>query len=260
MQTNRISRLLPWLALGSGVTSAALWALMMRFCMDDRGLLKNWNFPGILLVLVSLSIPVAVILLTRNLGGSNRYRDNFGPSLPGCITCFAAAAGLLQMLLRNMTGQRNMLFALWLITGFLCVPALVLMGLSRLRGKRPHFFACLPLSIFIALHTAIRYRVWSGDPSSANYMLPFFACLFLLLNIYQNTAFSAGAGRRLRQLMYGLWAGYFAIACTFVPGFGLFYLSFGLWALGNLCYLTPRPRRRRPRPMEESPVPEAEQS
>ena len=82
---------LPILALGCGGIGGALWALMQRLCQDDKGLLIPWNLPGILILLLSVAVVAGVVLLTRPLGGSNRYGDNFAPSLVGGIAAFAAA-------------------------------------------------------------------------------------------------------------------------------------------------------------------------
>lgn len=245
---------LPCLVLGCGGVSGALWALMQKFCVDEKGLLTPWNLPGLLILLISLAVVAAVVLLTRPLGGSNRYADNFGPSRIGGISAFAAAAGILSILFRGLGTQPDPLSGAWLVTGVLSIPALIFTGLSRLKGNRPNFLFHGVLCVFFAIHMANQYRVWSSDPQLADYACQLFASVCLALTAYFLAAFDVGMGRRLKHLMVGLLAAYFCLTSVCVEGCGLFYLTCGVWAAANLCSLEPRPRR--PKPAEEPPAPE----
>ena len=247
---------LPVLALGCGGVSGILWALMLAFCLDEKGLLKG-NLLGPLILLVSLGVAVAAVLLTRPLGGSNRYGDNFAPSKAGAISAFAAALGIGLLLVWNLGAMQDLLSFAWLVLGILSVPALILTGLSRLKGKRPHFLLHSLLCLFFGIHMANQYRNWSSDPQLADYVCQLFACVFLTLTAYFHAAFDVGMGRRLKHLFVSLMAAYFCMACVFVDGYGLFYLTCGLWAAANLCTLQPKPRRQKPAP-EEAPAPAQE--
>lgn len=245
---------LPVLILGCGGISGALWALMQRFCHDDKGLLIPWNAPGILILLFTLAVAAAVVLVIRPLGGSNRYADNFAPSMVGAIAAFAAAGGILLLILRNLGVQRDLLSSTWLILGLLSVPAMILTGLSRMKGKRPNFLLHAVLCVFFGIHMANQYRIWSSDPEMLDYAYQLFACVGLALTAYCHTAFDAGMGRRLRMLPVGLLTAYFCLMCICVEGCGLFYLTCGIWAAANLCNMQPKPRR--PRPIQAPPVQE----
>lgn len=247
-------RFLPLLMPGAGLLGGILWALMMRLCVDERGLLKAWNLPHILLLLLAAGALVAAILLTRGLGGSNRYSHNFHPSLGAGISSFAAAGGIAWMLLGNLRGSRDILASLWMVLGILCIPALVMAGISRIRGKRPHCLLYAVVSLFFGIHMAHQYRFWSSNPLLAEYAYTLFACVFLTLFAYCLTAFSAGMGRRLRCLTAGLLAAFFAMVSAFQPDAGLFYPLCGIWAALNLCDMQPRPRKAKPQ--AEAPAPE----
>lgn len=248
---------LPILALGCGGIGGALWALMQRLCQDDKGLLIPWNLPGILILLLSVAVVAGVVLLTRPLGGSNRYGDNFAPSLVGGIAAFAAAVGILLLMIRNLGTQRDALSGAWLVLGFLSVPALILTGLSRIRGSRPNFLLHSILCLFFGIHMTNQYRIWSSAPEMLDYAYQLFACVGLTLTAYCHAAFDVGMGRRLRMLPIGLLAAYFCLMCICVEGSGLLYLTCGVWAAANLCALQPQPRRQKP--AEEPPVPEENQ-
>lgn len=245
---------LPVLVLGCGGISGALWGLMQKFCVDEKGLLLSWNLPGLLILLLSLAVVAGVVLLTRPLGGSNRYVDNFGPSAAGGISAFAAAVGILVTLLGNLGAQQDLLFSAWLVLGGLSVPALVLAGICRMKGKRPHFLLHGILCAFFGIHMANQYRSWSSDPQMADYICQLFACVFLTMTAYFQAAFAVGMGRRLKLLLMGLLAAYFSLACVCVEGSGLFYLTCGIWSAANLCNMVPMPRRKSP--VQEPPAPE----
>ena len=255
MNLNRITRYLPWLILGCGGIGGSLRALMMRLCIDEKGLLKPWNLPQILLILLTLAVLALVILTTRTQAGSNRYGDNFRRSLPAGISSFAAAGAIALLVLRNFGTQKDMLSSICLVAAALSIPCLILAGLARIRGKRPHFLTYAALCLFFGLHMADQYRQWSSLPLMADYVFQLFACVFLSLSAYSHTAFCTGMGRRLRHLVCGTLAAYFSLVSMFVSGYGLFYLVCGVWALLNLCHPEPRPRRAKP---VEAPAPEAQ--
>lgn len=234
--------LLPWLVCGYGGLGSVLWALMERFCRDDRGLLIPWNWPGILLAVLSVGICGVIVYLVRPLDGSNRYSDNFPASRPGAISHFTLAAGILWMLLTDSSGHQDVLSILHRLLGFLSIPCLILAGISRWKGKRPNFLFHGLLCIFFGIHLAEQYRLWSSNPQTADYLCQLLACAGLTLTAYHRAAFDTGMGNRVRHLTVGLIAAYFSIASCFVENLGLSYLAFGFWCGADLCALQPKPR------------------
>lgn len=247
---------LPVLVLGCGGLSGALWQQMLKSCLDSKGLLLFPNLPGVLVLLITLAVTAAVILITRTLGGSNRYADNFGPSLTGGITAFAAAAAILLLMLSEMGTQQDILSSIWLVLGFLSVPAMALTGLSRIRGNRPNFLLHGIVCAFFGIHMANAYRAWSSNPQMADYFFQLFACAGLTLTAYYHTAFDAGMGRRRRQLAVSLLTAYCCLVS--LGSQDLFFFACGLWSGANLCFFQPQPRRPKPTE-EEPPIPEGEQ-
>lgn len=235
--------LLPWLVCGYGGLGGVLWALMEQFCRDDRGLLIPWNWPGILLTVMSVGICGIIVYLTRPLAGSNRYSENFPASLPGAISHFTLAAGILWMLFMNPSDHRDVLSILHGALGILSLPCLILAGISRWKGKRPNFLFHGLLCAFFAIHMAEQYRQWSSNPQTADYLCQLLACAGLTLTAYHRAAFDVGMGNRVRHLTVGLIAAYFSLASCFVEGMGLSYLAFGFWSAADLCAIQPRPRQ-----------------
>ena len=242
---------LPLLVLGCGGLSSALMALMLKFCLDEKGLLRAFNLPLVLILLLTLAVTVLVILAVRTQGGSNRYGDNFAPSVAGGVTSFAAAGAILLLMLQKLGSQQDILSSIWLVLGFLSVPCLVLTGVSRLKGLRPNFLFHGILCGFFGIHMANQYRFWSSDPEMIRYAFQLFACAGLTLTAYYHTAFDVGMGRRRRQLAIGLLTAYCCLVSLHAEGLSLYYLACALWSAANLC--NPEAKPRRPRP-DEAPT------
>ncbi len=241
--------LLPWLILGLGGFAAALQRLMLSLFLDEKGLLIPWNLPQLLTGVLTIAVTALVLLPVRKLEGSNRYGDNFSPSLAGGITAFLAAIGILLLLAGNLEKVYDNLGKVWLAVGVLAVPCLLFTGFCRIQGRRPAFPFHGLLCIFFAVHLAHHYRLWSGDPQTANYLWQLLGSVGLTLTAYYRAAFDVGLGRRRMQIAVGLLTGYCCLAAS-TGADGIYYLLSGLWALCNLCSLTPKPRRQRPSPEE----------
>ena len=57
------------------------------------------------------------------------------------------------------------------------------------------------------------------------------------------TAFDAGMGRRRMQLATGLMAAYLGYAALSGSGYLILYFGCAVWALTDLCSLTPKPKQ-----------------
>lgn len=248
---------LPCLILGLGGIGAALRRLMFAVCVDEKGLLTAWNFPRILVALLCAATVALVVTAVWARRGSNRYPGNFPASLPGGIAAMLAAAGILVLLVGHWDMYADRLAFIWRILGILSIPCMILAGLCRIWGRRPFFlFHGIPC-MFFALHLTNFYRVWSGEPQLASYLWQLLASVGLALTAYQHTAFDVGMGKRRRMLAISLLTGFSCLLAVADEGTGSFYLTCGLWAIGNLCALTPPPRRRRPIPETPPQTPDA---
>lgn len=241
MNGKRNISLLPWLVCICGGMGAALWELMNTLCRDEKGLLRPWNLPGILLAVLSVALCVLVLWKTRHLDGTQRYGVNFPPSPWSGLTSIAAALGILWMLIAVPAQRQDMLATVHRLLGFLSIPCLILTGLGRWKGKRPNFLFHGILCLFFGIHLAEQYRVWSSDPETADYLCQLLACAGLTFTAYHRTAFDAGLGKRKQHLITGLLTAYFCLTSLFVEGSGCFYLTCGLWAGADLCLFPSEP-------------------
>lgn len=246
---------LPHLSLGAGLIGLLLQGLLFLLTLDQKGLVASGHFLNILAWIVLIAVNVLFAVAVSRLHGHNRYGDNYPASTLGAIGSFALAAGILVTVPFHLDLQGNLLAVLWLVLAVLTVPSLIFTGLCRRSGKRPAFLFHSVTCLFFAIHLVHCCQSWSSEPQIETYGFSLLASIALMLSAYHRAAFDSGIGRRRMQLFTGLAAGCLCLAA--IPGsqHKLMYLTGSLWALTNLCVLTP-PRRRR-RPAEENGPAEA---
>lgn len=246
----------PCLILGLGGFGAALRRLMFSFCLDEKGLLLSWNLPRILVAVLTVLTIATILSAVRRRGGSNRYADNFAPSLPGGISAFLAAAGIAWSLIDGQAIAADSLAKAWVVLGLMSIPCMIFTGVCRIRGLRPSFLFHAVVSLYFAIHLAHHYRVWSGDPELEHYLWQLLASVGLAMTAYYRTAFDVGMGNRRFSLGVSLVTAYLCLLAMADGDGGFFYLGCGLWALLNLCAWEPvphRPRQSAPQPPQEVP-------
>lgn len=190
----------------------------------------------------------AIIVLLWPLFGSLRYSDNFGPSKAAAIGSAVGAAGILLGVLTAQP-QPDRLFTLWRAMGLISAPCLVLAGFARLKGKQPFFMLHGAVCVFWLVHLVYHYRGWSIEPQLQDYLFSLMASVALLMFSYYQTAFDVNSGKRRNMLAVGLAGAYFGIAALSGTEAPLVYGGCAIWALTDLCSLTPV--RRRPNPVTE---------
>ncbi len=238
---------LPFLNLGVGLVGLLLQALLMR-TLDDRGLAEGQSPLHILAWAFAIAVLTGNAVAVFKLDGHNRYADNFPPSPVGGIGSFLLACAVLWAIFTHWEPYGDFLFHLWRATAVLAVPGLVFSGVCRIRGKRPSIWAHGMVFLFFASQLVRSCQVWSREPQLELYGFSMFGCICLMLSAYYRTAFDGGIGRRRMQLFMGLAAGMLCLMA--IPGTADWpvYLTGSLWALSNLCVLTPPRRHHRTAP------------
>lgn len=237
---------LPALTAGLGVIGLALRWLLYAVAPDEKNLLPLYHPLEIALWLVTAAAVALIVVTVRKLDGSNRYADNFGPSLPAAAGHFVAAAGILLTVLMTDMDMSGAVVKAWKVLGFLSAPALVLAGLGRMQGKRPMFLSHMVVCLFFVLHILNNYQIWSGNPQLQDYVFSLFGGAALMLFVFYQAAFEVGLGKRRMQLATGLLAVFFGCVALSGSGYPMLYFGGAVWAFTDLCALTPVPKRQRP--------------
>ena len=87
------------------------------------------------------------------------------------------------------------------------------------------------------------YGIWCSNPQLQDYWLDLSASALMALFAFYEAAFDVGLGRRRMQLATGLMAAYLGCAALSGSGYLILYFGCAVWALTNLCSLTPKPKQ-----------------
>ena len=253
----------------AALAALGLHKYMMANCIDDAGLLIPGNLPLKLLWALAVGFSGYLLFLVSTLGGNGCYEDNF-PRNPLSGGLILAAGGVLLLSARSLTVAPQVLLpqqtmglsgvmvglteSAMMVLPWLAAAAMIVLGLSRIQGKKP-LFVFSGIVCLLHMLTLIRnYRLWSADPQLHEYCFPLLAMVLLLLCSFHRTCCDAGVIQRRKLLLTGMTAAVCSTAALsgeFQPGF---FLASALWALGCVCDPAVLP----PDPEEEEEAVEAE--
>ena len=236
---------LPFEVLIMGILSWLLRRGLYTFGMDEKGLLKSNHPMEIMLWLVTILAAALIILTVRKLKGSNRFADNFRPSMAAAVGHVLAAAGIALTVLLNTAPMAGAVGKLWKLFGILSAPMLLWAAFSRVQGQRPFVLTRVIPCVFFVFHLVCHYQTWCSDPQLQNYFFGFFGALGLMLFSYYHAAFDAGCGRRRMHLAVGLLTMYLCIVNLAYTEYLYLYLGGAIWAGTSCCALEPVRRRRK---------------
>lgn len=237
---------LPVLVLGIGGVCFALRWLLYRVAVDEKNLLLSGHPLEVVLWLLTAAAAAVTVTVVWKLDGSNRYVDNFRPSVESAAGDFLLAIGIAITLLSMGKSESN-LERVRTIVGCLAAVSLVLAGISRFQGKRPFFAFHSLVCVFFAIYMLGCYRTWVGNPQLQDIVYELFGCVTLTLFSYYQASFDVGSGRRRMQLAMGLLAAFSCITALAHTEHWVLCLTAAIWTATNLCSLTPVPRRQRER-------------
>lgn len=229
------SKFLPAMTLLLGAVGFLLRLGLYAVAPDGKGLLPKGHPLELLLWAVTVVAMALVIAAGWNAKGSNRYGDNFGPSLPGAVGNILMAAGILLTVLLNQPKMPNLLGSLWKLLGFVSAPCLVAAAFARVQGKRPFFLLHTSACLFLVLHIVNHYQAWSGNPQLQDYLFPMLGTMALMFFGFYMAAFAVDSGSRRMLLGMGLAAVYLCAVSLSSGAYFFLYLGGIAWVLTNLC-------------------------
>lgn len=233
------------------VFAAGILALLLRFlvnllAIDSRGLIVTSHPLVIILWIVTALTAALTLLQVWGMDGSRRYTPNFPASRSAAISCGIMA--LCTMVTTALSWEITTLGLLRYVLGLAAGACLIFLTYCRYRGIKPSFLFHAVVCVFFAIHMVSRYRPLSAEPQMLNFLFEIFACVGLTLFAYQQAAFEVGLGKRRMQLALGLLTAYCCLVAIPAAPRPLLYAGGAVWALTNLCTLTPPPRRRKAAP------------
>jgi len=178
-----------------------------------------------------------VLVLQRK--GSNRWEDNFQPSLLRAAGSLALAAGIVVSALAHWNDGRTSSDLIRNGLGVLSAAGMIWVALCAAGGRKPFFLCHALVCLYLCAYLLGQYQIWSSNPQLQDYVFFLLACVCMGLFSYQQAAFDVGLGSRRKLLLYGLVGGFCAIAAVY----GTYDLPLtacgAVWMLTNLCSMTP---------------------
>ena len=228
---------LPAAMAGLGAVCALVrWGLYL-LATDHKGLLAAGHPLGLLSWILTAAAAILAAAAVWKLKGSNGYEENFCPSAAAAVGSFALSGGIALAVLTNH-GADSAMARITMVAGLLAVPALAAAGVLRWKGRKPFFLLYGIPCLYLALYALGHYQIWSSRPQMQDWFWSMAGIICLTLFSYYQTAFCVDLGNRKLQLATGLLAGFFCLGALRGGDF-LLYLGGAVWALTNLCTVTP---------------------
>lgn len=222
--------------LGVGLLGAGLCLYASRLGTDSRGLLFSNHPIYYLIYALSAGLLGFLFYALRNVKGMLPYSKLFQADPVSVLGYGAATVGIAFTALNIFKDPRTPLSLLTAISGILAALCMGAVGYFRYKRLRPHYSFHAVVTIHLVLFLIYRYQLWNTEPQLPLYFTQLMASLFLMLALYQRTAFDADMGARRDYTFFGLSAAFFCCLAA-ISDYAVFYLTMGAWCLTNQCSL-----------------------
>ncbi len=248
-------KFLPLIVAIAGLLGMLLRIWTIGHGADSDGLYERHTLAWVLIWIVTALTLGLVVMITHRLKNPGRYADNFPPSPISAFGCLLAAVGVMLSALELVTTPGDTLALTAGIFGIAAGCGLVVVGICRFRGQKPHFLCHGAVCLFLALKVFYQCKLWSNEPQLGVFLFPFLALICAMLAAYQLAAYDVDLGKRRASLFWSLSGAYFSLLA--LPGSedGLLFVGIALWLIANLCSLRPL-NKRRSQPEEAPDTPE----
>lgn len=230
--------------------AAALLGYLLRYLLyataiDQKGLIvsnhwASWGLGGLTVLFLA-----AMFLLVRNPEKEMRYEESFDSSFLQGWGCWILAAAVLLHSIRNLDSD-DPLTKYAAFAGIAAGIGLLVVGVYRFMGSKPHFLCPSAVSIYFALRTVGLYRTWSSDPQLMDYGFYLAAFICLMLSGYFLAQFHVNPRSHRPLWITAMAAVYFCAVAIPESRNGIFLLACAVWAFTCTPRLAPKPRRQRP--------------
>ena len=227
---------LKYLILGAGGLGLVLRILLYATGMDGRGLLVRGHWTATLLSVLTVAVLLVLFLTTRNAAETTAYEAAYPASILRAVGAFAAMVGFGVTTVQEFATFSNRLQLMVWLLGLCSAVAMAIVGVCRLKGKKPPFLLHAAVCLYFALRMVVCYQQWSSNPQLQDYC--FYLCAFLTAS-YQHAAFDVAMGKHRALWFCSLMAVY--LCCLSLKGTTdtILLLGSGIWAFTNLTSQKP---------------------
>ena len=172
---------LPFLVFGAGLAGILLRVALYAVGADQRGLISNFHPLHLLCLLLTAATGVYIALTVRKADISGQIV----PAGKGAIVLpVLTTVWFLANAFTAIEQSHDRFDAIRAGLAFAAVPCFLLTGYSQYKQAKPFFGLHGVITLFFAIDMICRYRLWSGNPQTVDYIFHLFACVFLMLTAY----------------------------------------------------------------------------
>lgn len=220
------------LVAAAGILGLVLRTVLYAVGVDRKGLLITGHWSGIGIWLLTAAVALILLLLCRQLTGSQEYSIAF-PASP-FSAAGAALAGIALVLCPVAQIPSPVFATIEPVLRYGAAASLFFISYCRFRGKAPLFLLHCSVCLYLALRLICQYRVWSADPQIQNYAFYLGAHVALMITAYQFAAFDAGFGSHGKLWGAGLGSIYLSTVSAAGSDDPFFLICCVLWIFTNL--------------------------
>ena len=234
------------MTLGAAVPGFLLRSYLYASAVDQKGLIISGHWATRALAGLTLLFLTGLLLLTSNPKQEVEYQDCFAPSVWRGCGALAAATAILLRVFRDSMITPDPIHNITSIMGVAAGIGLLVAGICRLLGTKPHFLCHSAGSLYFATQLVSLYRGWSSDPQLMNYGFYLAAFVCLMLTAYFLAQFHVNTRDHKSLWFTAMAAVYFCAVAIPESGDGYFLLACALWAFLCPPRMDVKPRRQRP--------------
>ncbi len=237
---------IPLIALGAGIVTFFLRFWLIATGIDHRGLFLP-DHPANALSFVVLALGLGLMYLClRPMTGKPSYEKMFPKSPIALLGSVVGGVSILYTTLLDFTQMQDTSALLCSVFGVLSALGILLAGVLRYRGKRPHVLCHSFVSIYMMVHLVCQYRQWSAEPQLQEYFFQMLSSVFLMITAYHRATLDSLIGNRR-------WFVFFNYGCVLLCLSALqgenwvFYAGLGIWCATCNCSVTPEKEMELPK-------------
>ena len=229
---------LPVFTLLCGGVGALLRLWLYSTGLDEEGMLIASHPAGILVLILSSLVVIALMWFLRHFSSQGKYPQQFPVSIAGAVGAFVGAVCLLVAAMQELALRQSVLAFLSGILGVAAAISLAFTGLCRLKALRPSFLFHTLVCLYCVLRLFSRYQTWSADPQLHDYCFQLLATVAAMLFAYHRAALDLTCDSRRPLVIVGLLGTYFCCLSLVASNGPLFYGGLAAWMVTNLGELT----------------------
>ena len=221
-------KVLHYISLICGILALAVRTWLFSSAIDEKGLVVSDHPANIISYILIAAVPL--LLLALSLLPSPKLAYSHHKSFVALLGNVVASVGVFYTAITDFTGNGGRMALPTGIMGLVAGVCLIVIGLARIKGRRPSYYLDAAVTVFLMFYILSRYQQWNIESQLQYYLPQLLAAAFLMLSGYFRAALTAGQNVANGFMVCNQCALFFS--CLAIGGeTPLFYACMALWCL-----------------------------